>query len=328
MNHRTGLLIVAVIGVLSASVASQQAGVQSSALPPPIPREPSWAFQVIGGSLPAESPEAKTIPGSSRKYTPKEIDDLTNPPDWFPDKHPPAPTVVQKGREGLLACGSCHLMSGIGHPESANLTGYTSAYLVQQMLDFRNGSRPDFARRMDGFAKAMTDDEIRQAAEWFAALPRLKMVRVVEAAMVPKTFVGQGRMRFVDPQAKGQMEPIGSRIITLPEDPELARFRDPATMFVAYVPPGSIAKGRTLAEQGGNGKTVACSICHGDGLKGLGNVPPLAGVHPIYLARQLYHFREGGRRGADAALMTKPVAKLTDEDIVNLSAYAASLPLQ
>ncbi len=78
---------------------------------------------------------------------------------------------MTKGREGLLACGSCHLMSGIGHPESANLTGYTADYLVQQMHDFRNGTRPDFARRMDTFAKAMTDDEIRQAAEWFAALP-------------------------------------------------------------------------------------------------------------------------------------------------------------
>ena len=111
---------------------------------------------------------------------------------------------MTKGREGLLACGSCHLMSGIGHPESANLTGYTADYLVQQMHDFRNGTRPDFARRMDTFAKAMTDDEIRQAAEWFAALPRAKMVRIVEAARVPKTFVGQGRMRFVDPQAKGQ----------------------------------------------------------------------------------------------------------------------------
>jgi cytochrome c553 len=67
-------------------------------------------------------------------------------------------------------------MSGIGHPESANLTGYTADYLVQQMHDFRNGTRPDFARRMDTFAKAMTDDEIRQAAEWFAALPRAKPV--------------------------------------------------------------------------------------------------------------------------------------------------------
>jgi cytochrome c553 len=327
MNGRRNLLLAAAIVTMSAGVASQQpAGVQSTALPSPTPREPSWAFQVQGGSLPAESPEPKTIPGSSRKFTPKEIDDLTNPPDWFPDQHPPAPAVVQRGRPGVLACGACHLMSGLGHPESADVTGFTADYFVQQMNDFRSGARPDFAARMNGIAKALTDEEIRQTAEWFAKLPRQRFVRVVEAAMVPRTFVGQGRMRFVDPQAKGATEPIGARIITLPEDQTLARLRDPRSGFVAYVPPGSLARGKALSETGGNGKTVACAICHGPGLKGLANVPRLAGVHPIYLARQLYHFREGSRKGPDAPLMLRPSIQLTDQDIIDLSAYAGSLP--
>ena len=55
-----------------------------------------------GGSLPAEPPEPISIPGSTRKYAPKEIDDLNNPPDWFPDQHPPSPAVVQKG--GVRGC--------------------------------------------------------------------------------------------------------------------------------------------------------------------------------------------------------------------------------
>jgi cytochrome c553 len=141
--------------------------------------------------------------------------------------------------------------------------------------------------------------------------------------MVPKTFVGQGRMRFIDPKATG-MEPIGNRIITLPEDQEKARLRDPRSGFVSYVPPGSIAKGKALAD-GGGGRTVACNICHGEAMKGLANVPRLAGVHPIYLARQMHLFKDGSRKGPDAALMTRPVAKLTDEDILNLSAYLGSL---
>jgi cytochrome c553 len=292
-------------------------------LPSPAPREPSWAFQVQAGSLPAEAPEPTTIPGSTRKYPPKEIDDLNNPPDWFPDQHPPAPAVVQKGRPGVLACGSCHLMSGLGHPESADVTGYTAAYIVQQMMDFRSGARQDFARRMDGIAKAMTDEEIRQVAEWFASLPRRRFNRVVEADMVPRTFVGQGRMRFIDPKQTG-MEPIGNRIITLPEDQELARRRDPRSGFVSYVPPGSIAEGKRLVETGG-GKSISCNICHGNGLKGLGNVPRLAGVHPIYIARQLILFKEGGRKGVDAALMQIPTAQLNERDIINISAYVASL---
>ena len=115
----------------------------------------------------------------------------------------------------MLACGGCHLMSGLGHPESADITGFTAAYFTQQMLDFRSGARNDFAARMNPFAKALSEDEIKQVAEYFASLPRRKTGRVVEAAMVPKTFVGQGRMRFVDPKQTG-MEPIGSRIITCP----------------------------------------------------------------------------------------------------------------
>ena len=101
--------------------------------------------------------------------------------------------------------------------------------------------------------------------------------RVTEAAMVPKTFVGQGRMRFVQPG--GEMEPIGNRIITVPVDQTRARLRDPhaGAGFIAYVPVGSIAKGKALVETGGSGKTIACSICHGDALKGLGNVPETCG---------------------------------------------------
>jgi cytochrome c553 len=315
-------MLVVLIAAASIGIAAQQGGVQPGALPNPPAREPSWAFPVQQGSLPAETPEPKTIAGSTRKFTPKEIDDLMNPPDWLPDTHPPAPAVVTKGHGGVLACGSCHLMSGLGHPESADVTGFTAAYLIQQMQDFKTGARRDYAR-MNGIAKEMSDEEIRQAAEYFASLPRRRFVRVVEAAMVPRTFVGQGRMRFIDPKQKG-MEPIGNRIITLPEDQELARLRDPRSGFVAYVPPGSVAKGRALAE-GGGGKTIACNICHGDGMKGLANIPRLAGVHPIYLARQLYLFKDGSRKGPDAPLMSRPVAQLNDDDILNLSAYLASL---
>jgi cytochrome c553 len=289
---------------------------------PATPREPQWAFPAINGQLPPEEPGPKSLAGSAKAYTPQQIDDLSNPPDWFPDEHPMPPPLVQKGHGAALACGACHLMSGEGHPESAGLTGYTAAYLVQQMADFKSGARKD-AARMNAIAKDVSDEESRQVAEWFAALKPRAWTKVVEASTVPKTIVGQGRMRFVQPA--GGMEPIGNRIITLPEDQARARSRDPRSGFIAYVPPGSIAKGKALVETGGNGRTIACSICHGDALQGLGNVPRLAGVHPIYIARQLYLFKDGTRNGVDSQLMKKPVAKLTDDDILNLSAYLASL---
>src|SRR5262245_4554802 len=81
MQARAWILIGGGVLAISATVKSQ------TALPSPKPREPSWAFQVQEGSLPAESPEPKALPGSTKKYTTKEIDDLNAPPDWFPDQH-------------------------------------------------------------------------------------------------------------------------------------------------------------------------------------------------------------------------------------------------
>jgi cytochrome c553 len=316
MRILIGALVVAGLSVLS--IGAQQPA------PAAPPREPQWAFPAINGAVPAEEPGPKSVAGSTKSYTPAQIDDLLNPPDWFPDEHPPAPSVVQKGHAGVLACGACHLMSGEGHPESAGLTGFTAAYIRQQMADFKSGVRKD-AARMNGIAKEMSDEEVLQASEWFAKLKPMAWTKVTEAAMVPKTFVGQGRMRFVQPG--GEMEPIGNRIITVPQDQTKARLRDPhpGAGFIAYVPVGSVAKGKALVETGGSGKTIACSICHGDALKGLGDVPRLAGLFPIYIARQLYLFKDGSRNGVDAQLMKKPAAKLTDDDILAIAAYLGSL---
>jgi cytochrome c553 len=110
----------------------------------------------------------------------------------------------------------------------------------------------------------------------------------------------------------------------VPQEEELAKARDPHSGFVAYVPPGSIAKGEQLATSGGNGKTVPCAICHGEGLKGLGEVPALASRDPMYLTRQLMDIKKGSRTGAWVTLMQQVVAKLDTDDIIALAAYAAS----
>jgi cytochrome c553 len=290
--------------------------------PPHTAHYPSWAFPLkVEKLLPPEGSQPKTLPGSTRSYTQEQIDDLLNPPDWFPDRRPDPPAIILKGRGDALACGACHLMSGLGHPESADLTGLSVNYMVQQMKDFRTGSRIDVPR-MNKIAAAVSEEESLAAAQWFARLTPRPFTRVVETHTVPRTFVGDGRMRYMEPG--GGTEPIGDRIITIPEDPVRARLRDPYSGFIAYVPPGSIAKGRALAQTGG-GRTVPCALCHGTDLKGAGDVPRLAGVHPIYIARQLYRFRDRTRNGAAAAAMRPSVERLTDEDIVNLSAYLGSL---
>ncbi len=306
-----------------ASVVAVSTATWSQQLQTPAGNYPSWAFPLkVERKFAPEGARPKTLAGSSRSYTQDQIDDLLNPPDWFPARRPDPPAIVLAGHGDALACSACHLMSGLGHPESADLTGLTAAYMMQQMKDFRSGTRIDVPR-MNKIAAAVSDEESRQAAEWFARLEPRRFTTVVEADTVPRTFLGDGRMRFIEPGGGG--EPIGERIITVPEDQERARLRDPDSGFIAYVPVGSIARGKALAETGGDGRTVACALCHGPDLKGTGNVPRLAGVHPIYIARQLYRFRDGSRNGASAPLMRPAVERLTDEDIVSLSAYLGSL---
>jgi cytochrome c553 len=90
------------------------------------------------------------------------------------------------------------------------------------------------------------------------------------------------------------------------------------------VPIGSIARGEALVRTGGSGKTVACGICHGATLKGLGPVPPLAGRSPSYTVRQLFDLQQGVRKGAWSALMKAAVEKLTIDDMIAIAAYTAS----
>jgi hypothetical protein len=66
----------------------------------------------------------KRVPGSTRTYTQSQIDSFNDPPDWFPDEHPPTPTIVAHGKgPQVRACVSCHLSTGMGHPENSRLAG-------------------------------------------------------------------------------------------------------------------------------------------------------------------------------------------------------------
>ena len=55
------------------------------------------------------------------------------------------------------------------------------------------------------------------------------------------------------------------------------------------------------------------------------DVPRLAGRSPSYLMRQLYDLKNGVRKGPTTELMKPVVANLTEEDMVAIVAYLASL---
>jgi cytochrome c553 len=287
---------------------------------------PDWAYPVAPQGLPRPDPNKTVqVPGSDKQFTEVQVNDGFGPPDWFPGDHAAMPKIVAQGNApGVRACSLCHLTTGDGHPESSGVSGLPAAYIIRQMAEFKNENRKGSrAAAMVEIAKAISDDDTRAAAEYFAARrPTKGFTKVIESATVPKSYVAEGAMRFV---AKEGSEPIGNRIIEVPQDEPGARTRNPRTGFVAHVPPGSIALGEALARTGGDGKTIACDSCHGPALKGLGDVPSLANKSPIYLYRQLNDMQTGARSGAAMALMKPVVEKLTSEDMLALSAYMASL---
>ncbi len=286
---------------------------------------PDWAYPPTPPPKQRDDVKAHKIPGSEKQYTEVAVNDGFNPPDWFPNEHPPMPRVVANGgpRPAATACALCHLPTGDGHPESASLSGLTENYIIAQMNAFKTGQRNNVrAVAMINMAKVLSDEDIKEAARYFAALkPRAGYVKVVETTTVPKTFIGPGAMRFVEPN--GGSEPLANRIINIPENAELAELRDPRSGFIDHVPPGSLKRGEELATTGG-GKTTRCGVCHGPDLKGLADIPPIAGRHATYLYRQLRDMQEGARKGGQTVLMAGVVAQLSDDDMIALSAYLAS----
>jgi len=285
---------------------------------------PDWAYPVTPKREPADNVVLKQVPGSSKKYTQAQIDDAFNPPDWFPDEHPPMPQVVAHGNKpAIRACALCHLPSGDGHPESSSLASLPVRYVTQQMAEFKNGGRKGIrATVMIEIAQAISDADVKAASEYYASLKPTAFNKVVETGTVPKSYVGAGGMRFATPG--GAKEPIGNRIIVLPQEEARAHMRDPHSGFIDYVPVGSIAKGEALVKTGGGGKTTPCAMCHGLNYKGLGDWPSITGRPATYIVRQLNDMQSGGRSGATMALMKSTVEKLTMDDMIAIAAYLGS----
>lgn len=311
-------------------------GVAALAQQPSAPSEsvalrPAWAYPLLGNSNPPAPPNdgvLHQVQGSSLSLTMVQIFDTFKAYDWLPDMHPPMPEVVANGRKPeVRACGMCHYPNGQGRPENASLAGLPAAYILQQLADWKAGLRRSTEPkagpqvRMTLAAQHVDDADAQAAAHYFASIPYKPWVRVVETDTVPRTQVVIGNMWAA--VEGGGTEPIGHRIIEIPENYHAVELRDPRAGFVAYVPPGSIARGERIATTGG-GKTQACVSCHGADLKGLGNIPPLAGRSPQSMARQVFDIRSGSRKGPGAALMQPVVAPLNEDDVIDVLAYIAS----
>ena len=241
---------------------------------PTPPGQPAWAYGIPpaappGAVMPTPPAESKDttmhkVPGSDKAFTQAQISNPFGPADWFPGDHPPMPDIVAKGRmapgktanESARACGLCHYPNGKGRSENSSVSGLPVSYFIQQMNDFRNDTRKSSEPRkanaivMVNIAKAMTEQEIKEAAEYFAAIKwTTPYIRVVESNTVPKTRVTAGVHHILEGAAAGT-EPIGQRIIESPGAQRALRAPRPARRLGGVCPGRQHQEGRSAGQDG------------------------------------------------------------------------------
>ena len=327
-------VLTMLLGGVILTFASCEFAYAQTALPPPdadIRAAMAWVFPKAHSpdpSTPRLARKPKPDPheivhvlGSTQSYTRAQLDADVSFPDWFPHDHPPAPQIVMvHGKPGFpLPCADCHMPNGQGDITSPALAGLPKVYIIEQITAFRQGARST-PLVMTNEAQAINDADLALAASYFSNLAYEPRTRVIETATVPKTH-------WVDfvlvPNRNGAREPIGERIIETSTDIASHIVGDYRVENVARVPPGSIAHGAVIALKG-TGKALPCESCHGPALRGVGDIPPLAGRSPTYIVRELIRFRLGQRTNPGAAPMRLEVSRLTLKDMIDVAAYAAS----
>jgi cytochrome c553 len=292
---------------------------------------PEWAYPVNPPDfkLAPDDGLVRHVPGSTVEYFLPQVRDRFLAPDWHPAEHPQMPAVVAIGRKpDVSACGYCHRAEGSGGPENARIAGLPFAYIVRQMADFKSGARSIAVPRraphnlMIAGAKAITDAEMREAANYFSSLKPRANIRVVESETVPKTYVTGW---ILARSYSTETEAIGQRIIEVPDNLEDFENRDGYATFTAYVPPLSIKRGEGLVTGQDIAKAPACANCHGKDLRGLDAIPSIAGRSPTYVFRQLHEIKTGVRAGTAIQPMKENVAQLNHDDMIAIAAYLGTL---
>jgi cytochrome c553 len=292
---------------------------------------PAWLFPQAG-DLPPGPYDAVTplrLADSKLTYTEAQLFDQFAVPDWHPDGHPPMPPVVAHGQPPTVyACGYCHLANGQGRPENASLAGLSTDYILQQIDAFKSGARRVAWPGANAPSDSMIEDashvsaaNAKAAAGYFSGLKLTQRSHLIEATTIPRVKVTG--WTYV-PAPGSQSESLGERLLEVAPDATRDARRDDRMRYNAYVPPGSLARGKAIAT-GAVSADTACVTCHGQDLRGMAIFPPIAGRSASYMLRQLYAFRNGTRHSPQALTMAPVVAPLSAADMIAAAAYAASL---
>ena len=274
---------------------------------------PAWLYpQTMAAEPPPASHEQISVPGSRVTVDAAILHDRAQTVNWFPADQPAPPVRVLKAKAGEFACGYCHMANGVGHPQNISIAGLNPDYVIAQFAAFRSGQRkaaqPGYIPNgsMTRVAGQVSDAEIAELANYYSKLPYRSLIRVRESEMVPNVRAAG----LVWERVPGPPEPVAGRIIELMDRPEDSIRHNPRGRSTAYVPPGSIARGRRIAAE------LGCMACHVQMLGGWG-----PGRSPSYIVRQLLAFRNRARTDAGAEAMQPIADQLSLDDMVAVAAW-------
>jgi cytochrome c553 len=286
MNITTAMLTLGIVFAMLTTTTTTRAG-----------SPPRWAYPENnpGYKPPVDDGSLVRVPDSTAGYTWSQLRDRFIAPVWHPNDHGPLPDIVARGRKpDVFACGFCHRADGPGGPENSDLAGLPKSYIIQQIADYKSGARRTAApgrsppSLMMALSKPITDAEVERAAAYFSALQPRKRIKVVESNTAPKTYIAGLLWAAME---GSEREPLGE----------------------------------VLVIHGRSGKTIQCTPCHGQDLRGLGPLPSIAGRSPSYIFRQLYDFAHAARTGPWSPLMAPVASNLDEHDMLAIAAYLASL---
>ena len=274
---------------------------------------PAWLYpQNMAAEPPPASHAPISVPGSRVTVDAAILHDRAQTVNWFPADQPAPPARVLKAKTGESACGYCHMVNGVGHPQNISIAGLNADYVIAQFAAFRSGQRkaaqPGYIPNssMTRVAGQVSETEVAELANYYSKLRYRSLIRVREAAMVPKVQA----VGLVWQRVPGPPEAIAGRIVELMDDPEDSIRHNPRGRSTAYVPPGSISRGRRIAAE------LGCMACHMQMLGGWG-----PGRSPSYIVRQLLAFRNRARTDPDAETMQPIADQLSLDDMVAVAAW-------
>jgi cytochrome c553 len=209
--------------------------------------------------------------------------------------------LAKNGREGIVACVSCHGINGegnsaLGYPR---LAGLHAKYVQKQLKDFQR----------DPLEMGVS---IEPVARDYSKTPRIYKDLTVYS---PGTRYDASMNSMARALTDAEIENLSVYYSSLAFEatPVAADFQ-------------SLERGLDLAERGKPEYMLPrCDACHGPRGEGFGeHFPPLAGQPQQYIISQINKWQSGERDNDAMSMMKNTANMLTDGDKINIAKYYAN----